>query len=120
MPRNALAYLADITGACEAIARFLDGVDYDAYRDAELTRSAVERQLILIGEPVNAFLRLEPSLAERISHTRRIVDFRNQLTHDYAAVNHAVVWAIATREAPVLRAECVALVAEGAVGDEAD
>jgi uncharacterized protein with HEPN domain len=50
MPRSVLVYLADVTGACEAIARFLAGVDYAAYREAELTRSGVERQLILIGE----------------------------------------------------------------------
>ncbi len=120
MPRSVLVYLADITGACEAIARFLAGSDYAAYRDAELTRSAVERQLIVIGEAVNALLRLEPSLADRISHARRIVDFRNQLAHDYAAVDHAVVWSIATKEVPVLRAECEAIVAERDVEGEAD
>jgi uncharacterized protein with HEPN domain len=120
MPRNVLAYLSDISGACEAIGRFLSGVDYAAYREAELTRSGVERQLILIGEAVNSLLRLEPELAGRISRARRIVDFRNQLAHDYAAVNHAVVWAIATDEAPVLRAECEALLAERSGGSEAD
>ena len=61
---------------------------------------------------MNSLLRLEPALAGRISHARRIVDFRNQLAHDYAAVNHAVVWAIATDEVPVLREECEALLAE--------
>jgi uncharacterized protein with HEPN domain len=30
MRRSDLVYLADITGACEAIARFLAGVDYAA------------------------------------------------------------------------------------------
>lgn len=90
----------------------LADVDYEAYREAELIRSGVERQLILIGEAVNALLRLEPSLAGRITHARRIVDFRNQLAHDYAAANHAVVWSIATSEVPVLRAECEALLAE--------
>ena len=112
MPRSVLVYLADITGACEAIARFLAGVDNAAYRETELTRSAVELQLIVIGEAVNALLRLEPSLSARISHARRIVDFRNQLTHDYAAVSHAVVWSIATSEVPVLHAECEAILAE--------
>ena len=120
MPRSALAYLSDIAGACEAIGRFLAGVDYAAYHDAELTRSGVERQLILIGEAVNALLRLEPSLADRISHARRIVDFRNQLAHDYAAMNHAVIWTVAVDEVPVLRAECAALLAERATGGEAD
>jgi uncharacterized protein with HEPN domain len=69
---------------------------------------------------VNALLRLEPSLSARISHARRIVDFRNQLAHDYAAVNHAVVWAIATGEVPVLCAECEALLAERDAESEAD
>ena len=120
MPRSALAYLADVAGACDAIARFLAGVDYDAYREAELTRSGVERQLILIGEAVNALLRLEPSLSARISHARRIVDFRNQLAHDYTAVNHAVVWSIATGEVPVLRAECETILAERDAEGDAD
>jgi len=120
MPRSALAYLADVVDACDAIARFLIDVDYAAYRETELTRSAVERQLIVIGEAVNALSRLEPSLAARISHARRIVDFRNQLAHDYAAVNHAVVWAIATGEVQMLRAECDALLAERDAEGEAD
>ena len=39
MPRSVLVYLADITGACEAIARFLAGVDNTAYRETELLHS---------------------------------------------------------------------------------
>lgn len=58
MPRSVLVHLADVADACAAIARFLAGADYAACRQAELTRSAVERRLIVIGEPVNALLRL--------------------------------------------------------------
>ena len=82
-------------------------MDHAAYREGELTRSAVERQPIVIGEAVDALLRLEPLFAARICRARPIVGFRDQLRHDYAAVNHAVVWAIATGEAPVLRADSV-------------
>lgn len=112
MPRSSLAYLADIVDACEAIESFLTGVDPDAYRAAQMIRSAVERQLILIGEAVESLLRLDPGLSESISHARRIVDFRNLLTHDYAVVNDTVVWAIATGEVPILRKECRAILAE--------
>ena len=119
MPRSVLAYLSDIIVACEAIGRFLADVDYTAYRETELTRSGVERQLILIGEAVNSLLRAEPELAGRVSHARRIVAFRNQLAHDYPAVNHAVVWAIAVDEVPVLHAECEALLAERVDGSQA-
>ncbi len=55
MPRSVLAYLSDIIGACEAIGRFLAGVDYAAYRERELVRAGVERQLIVIGEAVTHF-----------------------------------------------------------------
>ena len=115
MPRSVLAYLSDISGACEAIGRFLSGVDYAAYREAELTRSGVERQLILIGEAVNSLLRLEPTLAGRISHARLIVGSRNRLVHEYPQVDDEAVYSIVQHDAPVLRAECAALHDE--VGD---
>ncbi len=120
MPRSPLAYLTDIIDACEAIERFMAGAGPDAYRANELTRSAVERQLILIGEAVGSLLRLEPDLAGQISHARRIVDFRNQLAHDYAAVNDAVVWAITAGEVPVLRQECELILAARSAGAGAD
>jgi uncharacterized protein with HEPN domain len=120
MPRSPLAYLLDIIDACAAIERFLAGVDVQAYASADITRSAVERQLILIGEAVGSLLRVDPGLSERISDARRIVDFRNQLAHDYAAVNDAVVWAIATGEVAALRAECTAILAEREAGGGAD
>ena len=44
-------------------------------------------------------------LAWRFS-ARRIVDFRNQLTHEYAVVDDSIVWAIIEPDVPVLRREC--------------
>ncbi len=120
MPRSPLAYLADISAACEAIEGFLGEANLETYAASAVVRSAVERQPILIGEAVASLLRLEPDLAERISDARRIVDFRNQLAHDYAAVSDAVVWATATREVPLLRDECRALLTEREASGGAD
>jgi uncharacterized protein with HEPN domain len=120
MQRSSLVYLLDVVDACDAIESFLVGADLDAYRAAHVTRSAVERQLILIGEAVGSLLRLEPALAEGISHARRIVDLRNQLAHHYAAVNDTVVWSVATSEVPVLREECHVILADRDAGGEAD
>jgi uncharacterized protein YutE (UPF0331/DUF86 family) len=39
--------------------------------------------------------RLSPQAYAQITHARRIVDFRNQRTHEYPAVDDAVVWLIA-------------------------
>jgi uncharacterized protein with HEPN domain len=112
MPRSSLAYLSDVVAACDAIAVTLDGVDLAKYEAERTLRSAVERELTIIGEAVNRLSRLDPELTARISHARMIVGFRNQLVHDYAAIIDATVWAIATNEAPLLRAECEALTDE--------
>lgn len=44
-----------------------------------------------------------------ITHARRIVDFRNQLTHEYPTVDDALVWAIIVNDVPVLSQECATL-----------
>lgn len=112
MPRNPLAYLSDIVEACDAIAVALHDVDLARYERDRTVRSAVEREFTIIGEAVNSLSRLNPKLSAKISHARKIVGFRNQLVHDYAAIIDATVWAIADHDAPVLQRECVALIEE--------
>jgi uncharacterized protein with HEPN domain len=115
MRRSSLAYLADIVEACDAIAEVLAGVDLVTYGERRAIRSAVEREFIIVGEAAAALSRLEPAMFSRITHGRRIVDFRNQLTHEYPHVDDRIVWFIARDDVPVLRAECAAMLTE--VGD---
>jgi uncharacterized protein with HEPN domain len=112
MPRSALAYLSDVVEACDAIAVTLHGVDLPTYESTRTLRSAVEREFTIVGEAVNSLSRLDPALAARISHARKIVGFRNQLVHDYPAIIDATVWAIATNDASILRSECAVLIDE--------
>lgn len=112
MPRSALAYLSDIVEACDSIAVTLHGVDIVTYTANRTVRSAVEREFTIIGEAVNSISRLDPGIAVRISHARKIVGFRNQLVHDYPAIIDETVWAIADRDAPILRQECNSLIDE--------
>jgi len=109
MQRDERAYLNDILEACAAIERAVSGLDLAGYRADRLVRSAVEREFIIVGEAVAALSRLSPQTFARITRARRIVDFRNQLTHEYPTVDDAVVWLIADHDVPVLRAECSAL-----------
>ncbi len=109
MPRDARAYLADILDGCDAIAAALSGLDLDAYKANRLVRSSVEREFIIIGEAALALSHASPDTSASISHARRIVDFRNQLTHEYPNVNDVLVWGVAERDVPVLRGECSAL-----------
>jgi len=109
MPRRALAYLLDIVGACDAVSAAVGEVDLEAYRSNRLVRSSVEREFIIIGEAAQALSRHNPHVFEQITQGRRVVDFRNLLTHEYATVDDAVVWGVAIRDVPQLRAECAGL-----------
>ena len=111
MSRKAPAYLLDIIEACDAISLALGDLDLDAYRGNRLVRSSVEREFIIIGEVAGALSRHAPDVFAQITQARRIVDFRNQLTHEYAAVDDAVVWGLAKRDVPVLQHECKRLLA---------
>lgn len=109
MPRDERAHLADIVDSCEAIGIAVQGVDLAAYENNRLVRSSVEREFIIIGEAIAALSRISPAAFGLITHARRIVDFRNQLTHEYPAVDDELVWAIVQNDVPVLHRECAAL-----------
>ena len=64
--------------------------------ESRLVRSSVEREFIIIGEAVAALSHASPPIFDAISNARRIIDFRNQLTHEYPTVDDALVWAIVT------------------------
>ncbi len=115
MQRESPAYLRDVIEACDAIVSVLSGVEFDEYQVTRMLRSSVEREFTIIGEAIAVLSRTEPQLFARITNGRRIVDFRNQLTHAYLLVDNRIVWLIARNDVPVLRAECEALLAE--VGD---
>lgn len=72
------------------------------YNADVLLHSAVERQFEIIGEALRQLGALAPDLVSSIPSYRSIVAFRNQLAHGYFAVQHDVVWAIATRDVPPL------------------
>ncbi len=106
MSRDARAYLSDVIEACDAITDAVQGLDLQDYEGNRLVRSSVEREFIIIGEALAALNRMSKEIFGSITRARRIVDFRNQLTHQYRNVDDAIVWAISERDVPVLRSEC--------------
>ena len=118
MPRDERAYLADILESCDAIKSAVRNLDLAAYQDYRLVRSSVEREFIIIGEAMAALLRIAPATFEAITRARRIVDFRNQLTHEYPTVDDALVWAIVETDVPVLRRECAEILKQRTSADD--
>ena len=104
MTDKAKKYLSDLLFAIELVEAFTEDIhsffDYEA--DVK-TRSAVERQLAIIGEAVNHFEKEETG--HELSNTRQIVDFRNRLIHSYDNIDNAIVWVVLKKHLPTLKSE---------------
>lgn len=74
MPRDASAFAWDALQACALLEESTDGVSFAEYERGALLRSAVERQLEIIGEALNRIARDAPSLAalSRTASNRRL------------------------------------------------
>jgi uncharacterized protein with HEPN domain len=112
MPRESAKYLHDIREAAAKVVEFTAGCDRDRYLAADLIRSAVERQLEIIGEALAQLARRDPATAGRISEHARIIAFRNILIHGYADVDSRIVWDIVTTKVVTLQHEVDALLRE--------
>ena len=94
--------LEDIRQACEHILEFIEDRTLSDYTNDTLLRSGVERQFEIIGEALSRLARAEPDVINQISYYKRIISFRNVLSHGYDAVEDPVVWDVATKDLPVL------------------
>jgi uncharacterized protein with HEPN domain len=106
-----LKYLFDIAEACSLLDQFVSGKVLADYEADALLRSAVERQFEIIGEALRLAIRDDPALAGQVTHSGRIIAFRNRLIHGYAAVLNDVVWGILETDLPTLRREVATLLA---------
>jgi len=98
--------LYDILSAIELIELFTrETGSFQEYQSDLKTKSAVERQLLILGEAVNQYSRVAPEFPLR--NTKRIVSFRNRLAHDYSAIDDAIVWAVLTKHLQTLKEEVV-------------
>jgi uncharacterized protein with HEPN domain len=89
MTDRAKKYLFDILVAIEYIESFTADIqDFDQYSSDHKTKSAVERQLGIIGEAVNKY-RNEDNVPE-LTHSRTIVQFRNRLVHSYDSIDDSI------------------------------
>ncbi len=93
MKEMSLKYLTDILMAIELIEDFTKEInDFNLYELDRKTQSAVERQLVIIGEALNKFSKLESEIT--IQNDKQIVGFRNRLVHAYDSIDNTIVWVI--------------------------
>src|ERR1700744_5555526 len=86
-------YYGDILLAITLVEEFLTGTTlFSQYTIDKKTKSAVERQLAVIGEALTQLKKIDAN--ESITHQSSIIGFRNLLVHAYDSIDDKIVWAI--------------------------
>ena len=102
-------YLSDIEYSIGLIEDFIRDISFDDYKVGLKTKSAVERQLGIIGKAVNYFRKLgNPEL----ENSKEIIAFRNRLIHVYNSLEDEIIWTIVIRHIPKLKEEIILLLQE--------
>lgn len=102
MRPEAKKFLWDARTAATRVAAFVAEKNLESYLGDDLLRSAVERQLEIVGEACNQVSRVDAETGARIPELARLVAFRNVLVHGYADVDHRLVWDLVQTKLPQL------------------
>lgn len=96
-------YADDILEACGRICRAVAGVTLEAFREDELRRDAVARNVEIIGE---AAKHVPDDVAARAPEIpwRNVRGMRDILAHGYFGVSTDILWATATTKVDAIEA----------------
>jgi uncharacterized protein with HEPN domain len=95
-------YYRDILHSISLIDEFLEEIkSFTEYKADRKTKSAVERQLTIIGEAIKRIKEIDAN--ELINYHSSIIGFRNILVHAYDSIDDEIVWAIVKRHLKPLR-----------------
>lgn len=110
MAPDAAALIWDALAAAERVSRYTAGKNLCDYEADDMLRSAVERQLEIVGEALNKFHKIEPNIAVTIPELRQAISLRNILIHGYGAVNNRLVWDVVSVHLHVLSSRLSSIV----------
>lgn len=84
-------YLKDILEAMSAIEKFVEGVDFEDFKNDDMRSSAVIRKFELIGEATKnvpgSIKQMYPDIP-----WKEMAGFRDKLIHFYFGIKHELVW----------------------------
>lgn len=102
MRPEAGAHLWDAADAARLVDEFIRGRSEADFTSDLIVRSAVERQLEILGEALNRLRRDDADTEARVPGLDRIVGMRNILAHEYGDIDYEIVWRAATIGVPAL------------------
>lgn len=105
MDRTIKKYLQDILLAIEEVELFLSQRprEYQVFLDDHMFRSALERQVGIMGEAMSKILQIDPDIA--ITNAKNIKGTRNYIVHAYDSLQPYTIWGIVINEVPKLKSE---------------
>lgn len=95
--------LVDALGAIEAAKEFMAGCSLDAYAQNKMQRSAVERQLEILGEACSQLARLEADLVMSVPNLKLAIDLRNRIIHGYDSVDDEIIYLTVVEDLDALK-----------------
>jgi uncharacterized protein with HEPN domain len=99
--RSPLLYLSEIISAIISIKNFTEGMDKEVFLKDEKTKSAVIRQLEIIGEAAKAIPADIRALAPELDW-RNIAGMRDRMIHAYFNVDYNLIWDTIVEDVPML------------------
>lgn len=100
---NPDALVEHMIGACREILSFVEGVSEEQFLADVMRSRATERGFEIIGEAANKLYAL------RVKHVhdyeipwQLIRGMRNRIVHDYAGINHTLLYQTASEKVPEL------------------
>ncbi|MFT4259820.1 DUF86 domain-containing protein [Microbacterium sp.] len=96
MRPEAGAHLWDAAEAARLVYEFARGRTETEFTPDLVVRSAVERQLEILGEALNRLRRDDADTAARVPDLDKIIGMRNVLAHEYGDIDVEIVWRAAT------------------------
>lgn len=112
MRNESAKLLWDASEAARAVRTFTDGVTKEQFFADLLLRSAVERQLEILGEALVRLRRVDLEMAGRIPDISKIIGMRNVIAHEYGDIDYETVWAVVTKYVGPLIADLDRLLVE--------
>jgi len=103
--------LVDAIGAVESAWEFVQGCTLAAYAADKMRRSAVERQLEILGEACSRMAKLDSSLLASVANFKLAIDLRNRIIHGYDSVDDEIVFYTVIEDLPALGADLKRLLA---------
>lgn len=98
--------------ACRELQDICGEQTRESYLSNRLLNLSVWKLVEIVGEALRQAEMTDPSLVERITDLRAIVNTRNRIIHGYDSVNFNLLWDIVQVEIPPLEETLRALVNE--------